>query len=83
MIRVLVGAGLIALAFWAPWHVLFLGIVLASLLIRDYYEGVAIALFFDLLYGNHAASGFPLATALAVCALVVGPFLRTHLRWYS
>lgn len=81
--RALTSAGLVALSFWAPWQVLFLGIVLATLLVRDYYEGVAIAIFFDLLYGNQAASGFPIATALTIGALAAGPFLRARLRWYS
>lgn len=81
--RVGTSVGLIALAFWAPWYILFVCVVIATLLIHDYYEGVVIGLFFDLVYGNSSASGVPVATVLAMVALIAGPLLRARLRWYS
>ncbi|OHA83324.1 MAG: hypothetical protein A2408_03330 [Candidatus Yonathbacteria bacterium RIFOXYC1_FULL_52_10] len=81
--RIAIGVTLVSVALWAPWPVFLAGLVLAALLIEDYYEGVAIGLFFDLLYGNASASSVPLGAGLVLGALLAGPFLRAHLRWYS
>ncbi len=83
--RLVLGVILLGSLFWLPWWItLILGLV-GFIVFKNYYEGAAFALLFDLIYGAVGSGfwGFPLPFFLgAIVLLLILPPLKYRL-WYS
>lgn len=66
-----------------PWFVSVPLIFLGCIFIVDFYEGILLAAVFDLIHGSGVGNVIPVVALSALGVFALGPFLRTHLRWYS
>ncbi|MHB8652094.1 MAG: hypothetical protein ACYC8S_03080 [Minisyncoccota bacterium] len=66
-----------------PGPIVVGGIVAATLFLTRYYEGVIIAMGFDLLYLQTSTHAIPWVTVASLVTLWGAPFARAHIRWHS
>lgn len=68
---------------FVPGFVVALGIVATTLLFRSYYEGVVLAVIFDLLFLSSGWHGLPWLTITCSIMVWCSPLVRARVRWYA
>lgn len=85
LFRFATSAGLFAAVLFAPWWVSAILGIIATLYFPKFYEAVAMALLFDILYGTSIEwlNGFQfIFSAVVIVILVISEWARGYLRWY-
>jgi len=74
--RLIFGLGLLVLVFFTPWWFWFLALVGLVLIFNNFYEGVAVAFVYDLIFGASQASfslPFIFTIAASLIILITSP----------
>lgn len=84
MMRRIAFDGLLVFALVSfPWYIFVPLVLLSCIFITDFYEGLILAVSFDLLYGASSVTTIPYVALLAMGAFALSPFFRANLRWYA
>ncbi|OHA57741.1 MAG: hypothetical protein A2114_02590 [Candidatus Vogelbacteria bacterium GWA1_51_14] len=81
--RLILSLGLLVLVFFTPWWLWFLVLAGLALAFNNFYEGVAVALVYDLIFGaSHAFLGLPFVFTIAACLIILIISLVHYRLWH-
>ena len=71
---------LLGLMFFLPWWLWFIGLIFAAILYAYYYEGLILALIYDLIFGAWQIKAFNLPFLMTLLVIIV-LLLATPIRY--
>jgi hypothetical protein len=81
--RLILSLGLLVLVFFTPWWFWLLALVGLALVFDNFYEGVAVALVYDLIFGaNQTSFGLPFVFTIAACLIILIASLARYRLWH-
>lgn len=70
--RLISSLGLLILTFFTPWWIWLIGLIVLAFIFNNFYEGVAVAFVYDLIFGaSNAFFGLPFIFTLAAGLIIL------------